>query len=133
MRKSRQGSRSNNLEASYIRMDERDRLARTENKMDEMEVNMLPKYTVEYLTPFKNCSMTSHYSSDDPVACEEFVEELLERNLKIKAIKHEGLDVPKPDFDKMVRTAASMMTSRHLCASLGIKPEEERYRFGFSA
>jgi hypothetical protein len=94
---------------------------------------MLPKYTVEYSTPFRNCSVTNHYSSDDPVACEQFIEELLERGVGIKAIKHEGLDVPRTDFDKMIKTAASMMTSRHLCASLSIKPEEERYRFGFSA
>ena len=94
---------------------------------------MLPKYTVEYTVPFRKRAQTHHYSSDDPVACEEFVEELLERGFRIQAIKHEGLDLPKPDFDKMIKTAAGMLASKHICASLGIKPEEERFRFGFAA
>jgi hypothetical protein len=94
---------------------------------------MLPKYTVEYAVPFKKHAQTHHYSSDDPVTCEEFVEELLERGFRIQAIKHEGLDLPKHDFDKMIKTAAGMLASKHICASLGIKPEEERFRFGFAA
>ena len=67
------------------------------------------------------------------MACEEFLEELLERGFRIHAIKHEGLDLPKHDFDKMVKTAAGMLASKHICASLGIKSEEEKFRFGFSA
>jgi hypothetical protein len=94
---------------------------------------MLPKYTVEYTAQFKKHAQTNHYSTDDPVACEEFVEELLERGFGICAIKHEGLDLPGPDFDKMIKTAAGLLASRRICASLGIKPEEEKYRFGFTA
>ena len=44
------------------------------------------------MTQFKKHAQMNHYSSDDPVACEEFVEELLERGFRIQAIKHEGLD-----------------------------------------
>lgn len=94
---------------------------------------MLPKYTVEYTTRTRNHIHANHYSTDDPVACEEFVEELLERGLSIKAIKHEGLDLPKPEFDRLIKTAAGMMAARHICASLAIKSEEEKFRFGFSA
>jgi hypothetical protein len=118
---------------------------------------MLPKYTVEYTTQFKQyrltnhystddpvvCSicrpqiqeskMTYHYSTDDPVACEEFVEELLERGFVIRAIKHEGVELPKQEFDKLVKTAAGMLASKQICASLGIKPEEQHYRFGFAS
>ena len=94
---------------------------------------MLAKYTVEYTTQFKKHAQPSHYTPDDPVACEEFVEELLERGYIIRAIKHEGLDLPRPDFDRVVKTAAGMLASKHICASLGIKGEEEKYRFGFTA
>lgn len=94
---------------------------------------MLPKYTVEYTMRSRSHTHPTHYSTDDPVACEEFVEELLERGVTIKAIKHEGLDLPKPEFDRIIKTAAGMMAARHICASLAIKPEEERFRFGFSA
>lgn len=94
---------------------------------------MLPKYTVEYSTRLRRHAQTNHFSTDDPVACEEFVEELLERGFAIQAIKHEGVDLPKPEFDRLIKTAAGMMTSKHICASLGIKAEEEKYRFGFAA
>ena len=94
---------------------------------------MLPKYTVEYGIQFKKSSPTYHYSTDDPVSCEEFLTELLEREFHIIEIKHEGVGISRPDFDQMVKNAASMLASRHLCASLRIKPEEERFRFGFVA
>ena len=94
---------------------------------------MLPKYTVEYTTPFRRHAPTNHFSTDDPVACEEFVEELLERRFPIRAIKHEGLDLPRHEFDRVVKTAAGMLASKRVCASLGIKPDEEKYRFGFTA
>ena len=94
---------------------------------------MLPKYTVEYTTQFRKHAQSSHYSTDDPVACEQFVEELLERGLGIRAIKHEGVELPKPEFDRMVKTAAGMLASKRICSSLGIKAEEEKYRFGFAA
>lgn len=94
---------------------------------------MLPKYTVEYTTQFRRHTQPSHYSTDDPVACEEFVEELLERGFAIRAIKHEGLDLPKREFDRIIKTAAGMLASRHVCASLGIKADEEKFRFGFAA
>ena len=94
---------------------------------------MLPKYTIEYGIQFKKSSPTYHFSTDDPVSCEEFLTELLERGFHIIEIKHEGVGISRPDFDRMVKSAASMLASRHLCASLRIKPEEERFRFGFAA
>jgi hypothetical protein len=94
---------------------------------------MLPKYTIEYTTRFRRHAQPNHYSTDDPVACEEFVEELLERGFAIHAIKHEGLDLPKNEFDRVVKTAAGMLASKHVCASLGIKADEEKFRFGFTA
>ncbi len=94
---------------------------------------MLPKYTVEYATRFRKHAQTNHYSTDDPVACEEFVEELLERGYAIHAIRHEGLDLPAGEFDRLVKKAAGLLASKHICASLGLKPEEEKYRFGFTA
>lgn len=94
---------------------------------------MIPKYSIEYTTQFRKHAQSNHYSTDDPVACEDFVEELLERGFAIRGIKHEGLELPKPEFDRVIKTAAGMLASRHICASLGIKPEEEKFRFGFTA
>ncbi len=94
---------------------------------------MMPKYTIDYTTQFKKHAQPSHYSTDDPVACEEFVEELLARGIALHAIKHEGLDLPRKEFDRIVKTAAGMLASKHICASLRIKADEEKFRFGFAA
>jgi hypothetical protein len=96
---------------------------------------MLPKYTIEYAVEFARHrhAPVTHFSTDDPVACEEFLAELLERGLRILGIKHEGLELSKTEFDRILKTAARMVAARRICASLGIKPEEERFRFGFAA
>jgi hypothetical protein len=93
---------------------------------------MLAKYTIEYTTHFRKHAQPNHYLTDDPVAGEEFVEELLERGLAIRAIKHDGVELPKKEFDRMVKTAAGMLASKHICASLSIKSDEEKFRFGFT-
>ncbi len=94
---------------------------------------MIAKYHVDYEIPFRRKIANNVFTTDDPVACEEFLLELLERGLTIRAIKHEGVELSQADFDKMVKTAAGMLAARHVCQSLGIKPEEERFRFGFAA
>jgi hypothetical protein len=33
----------------------------------------------------------------------------------------------------MIKTAAGLLAARKICQCLNIKPEEEKYRFGFSA
>jgi hypothetical protein len=94
---------------------------------------MLSKYTIEYDVPFKRHPQTHHYSGDDPVACEQFLAELLESGFQIRAIRHEGLDLPRPDFDRMIKIAGGMLASQRICHALGISTEEEHHRFGFTA
>lgn len=96
---------------------------------------MLKKYTIEYSLHFRKHSPPEHhqYFTDDPVACGEFVQNLLEHGMGLHAIKHEGGDLPKADFDHMVKIAAAEVAAKLICTSLNIKPEEERHRFGFTA
>ena len=94
---------------------------------------MIPKWTVEFSTQSHRHALSKHYSTDDPVACEQFVEELLEGQYPIRGIAHEGVQVSKQDFDRIIKNAASMLASKHICASLDIKADEERFRFGFAA
>lgn len=94
---------------------------------------MIPKYNVEYTVDLGRHAHTSHYTTDDPVACEQFLTELLERGHRIRGIHHDGVELSKVDSDRMIKTAASMLAAKRLCLSLGIKPEEEHYRFGFTA
>ena len=94
---------------------------------------MIPKYTVEYALQFRKSALPHHYSTDDPVACEEFISELLDKGLVIRSIKHEGVNLSRVDFDGVVRDAAKLVASKKICASLRINPEEEQFRFGFAA
>ena len=65
---------------------------------------MIPKYTVEYTTQVGKHTQTNHYSTDDPITCEEFLSELLELGFGIRAVKHEGVDLHRNEFDKLVKT-----------------------------
>jgi hypothetical protein len=96
---------------------------------------MLKKYCVEYSLCFRKHNPPEHhqYFTDDPLACEEFVEGLLEHGMGLHAIRHEGADLPPADFDRIVKVAAAAIASKFICTSLHIKAEEERYRFGFAA
>lgn len=96
---------------------------------------MIPKYTVEYSIPFRNQkhSASHRYQTDDPVTFKDFLTELLERGFSVVKIEHEGLPLEGREFDRLIKVAAGTLAARHVCASLGIKPEEERHRFGFAA
>lgn len=94
---------------------------------------MLAKYSIEFTAQLRKHAQVGHYTTDDPVACEEVISEMLERGYGIRAIRHEGVDMPRPEFDRIIKVAAGMLAARHICASLGIKPDEEKHRFGFSA
>ncbi len=94
---------------------------------------MLAKYKVEYAIPFHGHEQSHHYLTDDPVTCEEFLTQLLERGFKIKEVLHQGTALPKADFDKMLKTAAGILTGNHLCRSLGIDRAEANHRFGVPA
>jgi hypothetical protein len=94
---------------------------------------MLAKYHIEYAMHLGRNAHVNHYQTDDPVAAEEFLVHLLEHGYRFHALRHEGVELPRAESDKMLKTAADVLASRHLCASLGIKPEEEHFRFGFTA
>lgn len=94
---------------------------------------MLPKYKIEYGIPVRNQITEHHYETDDPVAAEQFLAQLLESRFRILNIKHDGTPLSKHDFNNMVKTAAGMVAAQHICDSLAIKPEEERFTFGFAA
>ncbi len=96
---------------------------------------MSKKYSVEYSLRFKDHTSREHqvFATDDFLACEAFVQELLEGGMGIHAIRHEGVDVPRTEFDRIIRAAAVGMAADRICASLGINEDEERCRFGVMA
>lgn len=94
---------------------------------------MLAKYHIEYSVRLGRHEQIHHIKTDDPVACEEYLVEIIERGFHIKSIMHEGVELAGLESDRMIKTAASLLAARKLCQSLNISPEEERFRFGFSA
>lgn len=94
---------------------------------------MIAKYKIEYGIKFHGRTQTHQYLTDDPVTCEQFLSELLERGFQIGGVYHEGVELPKHESDKMIKTAAGMLETRHLCTSLGIDTIEAHHRFGSPA
>ncbi len=96
---------------------------------------MLKPYTVEYSLHFRKHNSPEHHQffADEVVECENFIQELLDRGMGLHAIKHHGADVPAVEFDRIVKVAAGGVAARLICTSLHIKPDEERFRFGFAA
>lgn len=94
---------------------------------------MNPKYEIEFGMRHGAAELAGNrFETDDPVACEEFVNLLLEKRVRINVVKRDGQPLEGKSFDRMLKTAAGMMASEHLCAALGIDSEEERVRFGFT-
>lgn len=92
---------------------------------------MLAKYTVEFAISFRRHQITHHYRTDDPVAVEEFIVELLEKGYRLEKVLREGIPLPQHESDKIVKTAATLLAAKHLRLSLGIDEAETRHRFGF--
>ena len=93
---------------------------------------MIAKYKIEYGIKFHGHTQKHHHLTDDPVAAEQFLSDLLERGFQIAGISHEGV-LPKNETDEMIKNAAGMLATRHICASLGIDTVEAHHRFGSPA
>lgn len=96
-------------------------------------MSLLPKYHVEYSVEFKHHQQKGDYRTDDPVACESFLADLIERKIGIHGILHDGVALPDKQFTQMIRAAAGMVAARHVCASLNEDYEAVHHRFGFAA
>ena len=84
---------------------------------------MLPKYKVTYDIDQHGKMPASHFTTDDPVTCETFLADLMDRNLHIREIAHEGVALPSHQFDAMIRSAVLQLASRHVCTSLKISTD----------
>ena len=95
---------------------------------------MLANYAVEYGAAHRQhpAPPPEVYYTDDPLACEAFVEEALDRGLSLREIRHQGVALPQSEFDRIVKVAARSLVAKRICACLGLKPDEERHRFGFA-
>jgi uncharacterized protein YabE (DUF348 family) len=96
---------------------------------------MLKKYTIEYSLQFRKHATAERHTfyTDDPLVCESFLQQLLERGMGIHVIRHDGVELAQADFDRMVKVAASTIAGRLVATSLNLKNDEVNHRFGFTA
>jgi hypothetical protein len=99
----------------------------------EPKERMLPKYKVAFDIDPHGRAPASHFTTDDPVTCEGFLADLLERKVHIGEILHDGVPLGPKEFDGMIRTAVLLLASRHVCAALRISTDEAHVRFGLPA
>lgn len=93
---------------------------------------MLAKYDIEYVLYPQHNRRVDTYRTDDPVAAEDFLMNLLAGGSRITAIKHEGVVMEQPQSDQMLRVAAGRLASLLLGASLGLDAAAVKHRFGFT-
>ena len=94
---------------------------------------MIAKYDIEYIiNPNHNKRVDTH-RTDDPVEAEDFLISLLASGERIKAIKHEGVELEQAQADHMLRISAERLAARLVSASLDIDSVEVKDRFGFVA
>jgi hypothetical protein len=95
---------------------------------------MSAKYQIDYAVPFNGHVLTEHHQlTNDPVACEQFLADLLDRGVRIRGISHDGRALPAVESDKLIKTAAGIMATRRLCTALDLDSVEVHRRFGSPA
>ncbi|MDB6023922.1 MAG: hypothetical protein JWM68_145 [Verrucomicrobiales bacterium] len=94
---------------------------------------MTAKYDVEYALRGRGFFQIKNFETDDPVACETFLMQALEKGYRIQHIHRDGAPLGGARFDNMIKTAAGMLAQEHLCKSLEVDSVEAHYRFGCPA
>jgi hypothetical protein len=94
---------------------------------------MLSKFEIEYVIHPQHSERVDTHRTDDPIEAEDFLMNLLVSNVRIGAIKHEGVELDRPQADRMLQVAADRLASRLLGGALGIDSASVKHRFGFAA
>ena len=94
---------------------------------------MIPKYKIEFAVTRHGHDQPEDHFTDDPIEAVDFLSSLLERGFKILGILHDGVEISQAEFDRMIKTAAGLLTTRNLCQSLGIDSNQAHDRFGSPA
>jgi hypothetical protein len=94
---------------------------------------MLRKFTIDYTRHPHSTEPAGVHRTDDPIEAEEYLMQLLHARSRILSIKHEGVEIQRAQFDRMVKVAGERLLSEMLCHALDIDTAEVRHRFGFAA
>ena len=94
---------------------------------------MLAKFSIDYVALPQHQSRRLTHHTDDPVALEEFLMHLLAARARILEIRHDGLALSGPQFDRLLKIAAERIASSLLSESLGLDHASVRNRFELAA
>lgn len=93
---------------------------------------MLNKIIIEYSVTHRPSADVRTHRTDDSIEAEDFLMQLLTCGAKIRTIKHEGVEMPRPQFDRMLKVASERLAAQRLHDSLEIDSAEIKHRFGFA-
>lgn len=94
---------------------------------------MIAKFDIEYVLYPQHNRRVDTYRTDDPVAAEDFLMNLLAGGSRIAAIKHEGVALPEEQSDHMLKVAAGRLAAHLLATALDLDAAAVKHRFGFAA
>lgn len=94
---------------------------------------MLHKFTIDYTRHPRTDEPAGNFRTDDPIEAEDYLMQLLLARSRILSIKHEGVDLPQAQFDRMLKVASERLVSEVLRHALDIDAAEVRHRFHFAA
>lgn len=94
---------------------------------------MLAKFDIEYVIQYHHNKRVDSHRTDDPVEAEDFLMSLLRVGARIKAIKHEGVELDRTQSDRMLRVAADRLASRAISSALDLDAVAVTHRFGYAA
>ncbi len=94
---------------------------------------MLAKFAIDYVALPQHQSRRLTHHTDDPVALEEFLMHLLAARARILEIRHDGVALNGPQFDRLLKIAAERIAATLLRESLGLDQTAVRDRFDLAA
>jgi len=94
---------------------------------------MLYKFTIDYTRHPRSLEPAGTHRTNDPIEAEEYLMQLLHARSRILSIRHEGVEIPRAQFDQMLKIAGERLISESLRHALDIDTAEVRHRFGFAA
>lgn len=94
---------------------------------------MLRKFAIDYVLNAHHPRGVHTHHTDDPVELEDFLMHLLAARVRVLAIRHDGAEMDRAWFDRLLKIAAERIASTLLRESLALDGAEVKDRFGFAA
>ena len=91
------------------------------------------KFTIEYSCHARSDEPSGVHRTNDSVEAEEYLTQLLQAHSRILSIKHEGVELPQVQADRMIKVAGDRLLSEMLGHALDLDNVQVCHRFGLAA